>query len=137
MYQRSIFIKLVSFFFIVLMISAPITSLAQGTGDYLQGRTDGERDAKGNPLWVLAGLAGTGCCLLIGCAGIGAAYLLPPSPPAHVLIGKSPEYVLGYTEGYQSKAKVENTMYAAIGCAAAAVINLIINLALGNTSLSD
>lgn len=109
----------------------PLAERRQARSGYLQGRLDGERDAKGNPAWILAGLAGTGLCLCIGCAGVGLAYSTPPSPSPGVLMGKSSEYVMGYTEGYKSKARLENTKYAAAGCCMAAAINLIINVATG------
>lgn len=99
-------------------------------GTYAQGLMDGKRDgaSAGKPLWCLAGLSGTGCCLLIGCAGVGAAYMVQPSPPTYKLIGKSPEYIAGYVSAYKNKARNKNTTYAAMGCATAAVINLLINL---------
>ncbi|HAJ80608.1 MAG TPA: hypothetical protein DCO75_12655 [Fibrobacteres bacterium] len=102
--------------------------------DYLQGRINGKADATGHPAWILAGLAGTGFCLLIGCAGIGVAALVPPSPPEQSLIGKSQNYILGYTESYKSKSRWKNVLYASGGCAMAAFINIIINLASGNTA---
>ena len=99
--------KVIALVLATLMVATPL--LAQGqTSDYMQGKLDGERDAKGNPLWFLAG---AGC----GIFGAGAAFLIKPSPPAHALIGKSTEYVLGYTEGYKNKARNQNTMYACGG----------------------
>lgn len=98
----------------ILMIATPL--LAQQTmNDYLQGKLDGERSARGNPLWFLAG---AGC----GIFGAGAAYFIKPSPPVHALMGKPTEYVLGYTEGYQNKARNQNTMYACGGWLAFVVI---------------
>lgn len=79
--------------------------------DCMQGKLDGKRDAKGNPLWILAGV---GC----GICGAGAAYLMKPNPPAEALLGKSSAYVLCYTEAYQSKARMMNTGYACAGWAA-------------------
>lgn len=122
--------KIIALFLAVMILATPVLG-QQGGGDYFRGKLDGERDARGNPLWVLAGLSGTGCCLLIGCAGVGLAYAVPPSPPPAALMGKSSEYVLGYTEGYKSKARLKNTAYAAAGCCAAAAVNVVINLALG------
>ena len=119
----------------VLTLVVPI--MAQETEidymqDYNQGKLDGQRDAGGgNPLWFLAGLSGTGCCLLIGVAGIGLAYLWPQNPPQERLIGKSPAYVLGYTEGYRNARRKENVKYATYGCITAALINLTVNLILG------
>ncbi len=77
--------------------------------DYTQGKADGERDAKGNTLWFFAG-----CCL--GGTGIILAFLVKPDPPGSALLGKSPEYCMGYTEGYQAKASKQNVVYAVAGC---------------------
>jgi hypothetical protein len=81
---------------------------AQETDDCTQGKMDGERDAKGNPLWFLAGL---GC----GIFGTGAAYLIKPSPPAQMLMGKPANYVVCYTDAYQGKKRMQNTYYACAG----------------------
>ena len=94
----------------ILIIATPL--LAQQTmDDYVQGKLDGERDSKGNPLWILAGV---GC----GVFGVGAAYFIKPSPPAHALVGKASGYVMGYTEGYQKKSRNKNAGYACAGWAA-------------------
>jgi hypothetical protein len=85
-----------------------VPALAQD--ECMQGKMDGERDAKGNPLWFLAGL---GC----GIFGAGAAYIYNPDPPAQGLMGKSSEYVLCYTDAYKKKAKMKNTTYACVGWA--------------------
>jgi len=110
------------------MLSTPIISIAQTMGnDYLQGKMQGELDAKGNPLWILAGL---GC----GIFGAGAAYFTKPSPPTTALLGKSTEYILGYTEGYQNKSRKMNTGYACGGWAGFVLIYLAL---LGSASPSS
>jgi len=106
--------KPVALLLILVIFATPLLA-QQTTDEYLQGKLDGERDAKGNPLWFLAG---AGC----GIIGAGAAYLIKPSPPASALIGKSAEYVLGYTEGYKNKARNQNTTYACAGWAAFVLI---------------
>ncbi|MBN1981108.1 MAG: hypothetical protein JW795_06230 [Chitinivibrionales bacterium] len=100
--------------------------------DYLQGKMDGKHAVKGNPLWVLAGLTGTGFCLLIGVAGIGVAAIAAPNPPEQALMGQSSNYVIGYTEAYKSKGRWLNVAWASTGCAIAGVLNIIINVASGN-----
>jgi len=116
MFKNGLLMKITSMVLIVLMIGMPVTLLAQQQ-DYMQGKMDGERDAKGNPVWVLAGL---GC----GVIGAGAAYMTKPSPPSTAILGKSTEYIMGYTEGYQNKARKQNAMYACGGWAAWVVIYL-------------
>jgi len=119
MYRKPIIFKLTSFLLIILMLSTPIISIAQTMGnDYLQGKMQGELDAKGNPLWIIAGL---GC----GIFGVGAAYFTKPSPPSMAIMGKSTEYILGYTEGYQNKSRNTNTGYACGGWAAWLVMYLL------------
>lgn len=100
--------KNICIFLIILMIVTP--ALTQQSSDYLTGKADGARDgaSAASPLWIVAGI---GC----GVFGVGAAYLMPPSPPAERLIGKSPEYVAGYTESYRNSARNRQTLYACAG----------------------
>ncbi len=84
--------------------------------DYMQGKMDGQRDGKSSSeiLWLAVGF-------LLGPVGILIGYLVPPTVPADRLIGKSTEYVQGYTEGYQNKGKQQNAIWAAGGCLLSAV----------------
>lgn len=79
-------------------------------GGYSQGKADGRRDgnAAASPLW---GLAGLGC----GCFGVGAAFLIAPPVPGEKLIGKSADYVNGYSEGYKSAVVMRQVGYASAG----------------------
>ena len=89
------------------------------SGTFAQGKMDGERDAKGNFLWFLAG---AGC----GVFGVGYVYFMDePKPASHMFMGKSQEYVLGYTEGYQNKSKKTNMQYACAGWATWILIYLV------------
>jgi hypothetical protein len=101
--------------------------------DFILGKQDGQREAIGNPGWIFAGLAGTYFCLCIGCAGIGIAFVVPPNPPVSALMGKSTSYIQGYNEGYKSKARLKNALYASVGCGIAALINFIIGMTIGNS----
>ncbi len=120
MRQLSFSGKALAIFLSLLMVTTPMMVIGQGSDEYLQGKLEGERDAKGDPLWLLAGI---GC----GIFAIGAAFFTHPNPPAEMLIGKSSEYVLGYSEGYRSKARNSNVMYASIGC----LLSIAIGAALG------
>jgi hypothetical protein len=94
---------------VVQQQSGSSTTESGGSTDQCwQGRADGERDAKGNPAWFIAGL-------FCGVFGFGAAYLITPSPPASALLGKPSGYALCYTEAYQSKSKGKNAIYAGVG----------------------
>ncbi len=92
--------RIITSFFVLLLIAIQLSAQEKTSSDYLQGRADGERDAKGNPLWIAAG------CLPP--YGNLAAYLIKPNPPAHALLGKSASYIQGYTEGYKSKSAGKN-----------------------------
>ncbi len=111
MYRNSYSIKAISLLLIIILVSMPMVLIAQDQAEtFSQGKMDGERDTRGNAVWILAGI---GC----GIFGVGAAYFIKPSVPAQVLVGKSSDYVLGYTEGYQNKARNKNAGYACAGWA--------------------
>jgi hypothetical protein len=106
----------VSSVLILLLLVYPLLAQQYMTAnDYLQGKADGEMDAKGNPAWILGGA-------LCGIFGVAGAYFIKPSPPTEALIGKSAEYVMGYTEGYQDKSRKKNAAYACGGWAVFIVI---------------
>ena len=116
MFRHNYFVKLISVFLITVMVLTPILVTAQEVEQtYAQGKMDGERDAKGNFLWFFAGV---GC----GVFGAGIAYFAKSSPPAQKLIGKTSDYVLGYTEGYQNKSRNKNVGFACGGWAAFVLI---------------
>lgn len=102
---------------VVLLFSMPCLTLAQQTNDAAQAIVDATRDAK-NPqngyIWFPAG------CLLgvvgLGVVGILLAAVYSPPPPATRLLGKSPEYIVYYTETYQNVAKDDQMTEATLGC---------------------
>lgn len=51
-----------------------------------------------------------------GIFGIGAAYVMTPSVPAERLLGKSPEYIIFYTNEYQKAIQKKHVEQASIGC---------------------
>jgi hypothetical protein len=105
------------------------TQVASGrilnSSDYISGKMDGERDAQGKGIWFVAGLPGV-CCYGIGIGGILCSFLVSPSPPEAALIGKSGEYIMGYTEGFQSKGRLKNAKNASLGCLVGTGIELAI-----------
>jgi len=109
----------------LVLISVPL--MAQTTpsdGGYAAGKLDGERDGKGSALWILGG------CIL-SCVGVLIAYLVKPSPPAVSLVGKSSDYVLGYTQAYKSKAAGGNALWAGAGCLLTGITSCIVYLVAG------
>jgi hypothetical protein len=100
----------IAVFMALVLVSVPL--MAQTTpsdGGYAAGKLDGDRDGRGSAWWLVGG------CFL-SCIGILIAYLIKPSPPAANLIGKSSDYVMGYTQAYKSKAAGGNDLWAGIGC---------------------
>lgn len=99
--------KAIAVLLAILMITTPLAAMQQSS-EFTRGKAEGEQAARGNGLWVLGGL-------VCGVFAVAAAYLTKPKPPAQVLVGKSPDYVLGYTDGYGRKARNKNGGYALIG----------------------
>jgi hypothetical protein len=97
--------------------------------DYSRGKTDGKRDTRGKPFWILAGLSGTGICICFSVAGIGLALAVPyyPPPPAEMLVGKSTSYIEGYYEGYTARSRWKNAGWATLGCVIAVAIDFALN----------
>jgi len=95
--------------------------------DYAKGVKDGKRDAKGKPVWILAGLAGIGPCACFGIGGIGLAYTVPYSPPEDALLGKSSIYIVGYYKGYRSSSRLKNAGWAVLGLAMAIAIDIALH----------
>jgi len=74
--------------------------------------TDAKLDAQkdiNTTLWM-----GAGC--LFGLLGVGAAYVIEPSPPASRLLGKPSDYVAIYTDCYKEEGKSIQTKAAVKGC---------------------
>lgn len=87
----------------------------------LQATADAKRDISVDNVWFGYGL----CC---GVVAIGSAYIVTPTPPAKNLIGKSPEYIVFYTEAYQREMKKERAKAAAIGCGVGAGLYMLFSL---------
>jgi len=104
--------------FVVLaffMFSVHTLAQLQTENDYYQGKLDGENEGKAK---------GAGAAwFFIGCAGTPIwPYILEPDvPSAASLIGKSPQYIMAYNEGYKSAVKAERVKKAWYGCIASGV----------------
>ena len=105
---------------VILTFCYPIFALAQQDLEILQAITDAENDAKtdNNPyLWgsgtfVIAVIGG---CMLGSLPLIGS-FIYEPNVPSQRLLGKSPEYILFYTETYKKTVKNQNTINSLGGC---------------------
>lgn len=118
--------KLFSLMTALLIFSMPLFVSAQQSPVVLEARLAAQRDAKAdvNQLnWRLFGFGmafiGGGC--LLGALSVASAYTHLPTPPPGRLIGKSPEYILAYTDVYESKVRRLQVESAAIGCIAGSV----------------
>ena len=131
--QYMITFKVFSLLTALLIFSMPLLVSAQQSPVVLEAQLAAERDAKAdvNQLnWRLFGLGmafiGGGC--ILGPVAVASAYVHLPTPPAGRFIGKSPEYILAYTEAYESKARRLQVESAVVGCiggsAAAASLTL-------------
>lgn len=96
---------------ILLVLSIPLNLLAQeseAAGACAQAKADAKSNVN-STMWMGAGCLG-------GVLGLGAAYVMEPSPPTTALLGKSPEYVAHYTDCYKEEAKSIQTSNAMKGC---------------------
>lgn len=113
----------------VLTFSASFSSLAQ-QNDHIEARIAAERDAEADTdrfLWAggTFALSAVGGCLL-GSVGLVAASLHSPATPSHRLIGKSPEYIMFYTETYKEKVEDLQVTSSFLGCLGGTVVAVII-----------
>ncbi len=127
------------FLMVVLTFSMPFSTLAQENSTQVEdkrvihqisvdvlAKTSAERDAEADTkrlIWVGGnfGLSVVGGCLL-GSVGLLGAYIYEPSPPASRMMGKSPEYIMFYTDAYKAKAQNLQMKYATIGCISGSLV---------------
>ncbi len=122
----------------VMIFSLPMVALAQESGsgegqDQLSvlalARADAERDAQADTRkagWFACGFVG-------GCLAPLFAYVYDgTSPPPSRLLGKSPEYIVLYTDAYRSKTRNVRLRYAAMGCVVASVTSCVTNLVIAS-----
>lgn len=76
--------------------------------EYMRGIADAKKDAQGSVLFCFSGA----CLQLIG---ILLPYIIDYDPPAEKLVGKSPDYIMGYSKQYNSSMKNKNMINAIIG----------------------
>lgn len=105
------FRKTLSLVMALSLFAMPVYTFAQQTSDAAQAIMDAERDADQANTFVWIGVG-----ILCGIFGIPIAYLAEPSVNPMKLVGKSPEYVVYYTNTYKQKVKKEQTLAATGGC---------------------
>ena len=104
---------------VLLMFSMPIVTLAQ-IDFHMEARVAAERDAEADTsqlLWIGGTfcLAAVGGCLL-GSVGLLGALIYDPPVPSYRLLGKSPEYVMFYTQAYKEKVENLQVRSSFLGC---------------------
>ena len=110
-----------------LMLMVPI--IAQQQSDACrQASIDAENRIDGN-LWF-----GAGC--LFGLLGLGAAYVIEPSPSATKLLGKNANYVAVYTDCYKEAGKNIQTSKAMKGCLIGTGVSVVLYVVLIATASS-
>jgi len=105
------FIVLIIVFFFSLELPAKTPTLEEVCA---KAEMDAEMDINAT-MWFFGGF-------LLGLTGVGAAYVIEPSPPALRLIGQPPDYVAIYTDCYKQKGKSIQTSAALRGCIAGALV---------------
>ncbi|GEM_PF-2344195 len=99
------------------VIAAPVMVSAQSTQRAcVQAQADAEHDVNGL-LWMAAGF-------FFGLLGVGAAYVIEPTPPAMKLMGKSSEYVAVYTDCYKRAGRDIQVKKAITGCVVAGLLEV-------------
>ena len=68
----------------------------------------------------------------LGCLGgsviVAVSQVVPAHPPAHRLIGKSPEYVITYTSTYEKETKSKRLLHTFTGCVGGSAIAGLIEI---------
>lgn len=106
---------------LVVMMSMTGWCFSTENSDFLQGRLDAQRHAKGDTEWYCFGCA-------MGPAAVFLPLFLTFNPPPERFIGRSKEYVQGYTEDYRKNQKAANFKSALKGSALVILTGLLILL---------
>ncbi len=96
----------------IILLITPLMVNAVETDGMGSAIIDAHRDANvdvNGALWF-----GAGC--LFHLLGVGAAYIIEPTPGASRLIGKSSQYVAVYMDEYKRVGRGIQTKQAVIGC---------------------
>jgi hypothetical protein len=102
----------------IILLITPLMLNAVEINDMGRAIIDANRDARTD--------IGVGC--VGGFMGIGAAYILEPTPSASRLLGKSPEYIAVYTDEYKRVGKGIQTKQAVTGFFVSSMVSTIIGV---------
>ena len=105
--------KYISILMMSLFLCSTVSAIEQNvTVIQQQARLDAEMDVArdANPYqWGLGGV-------LCGFFALGVSVAYAPTVPTANLMGKSPDYIISYTDTYRSEMKIKNITAAGIGC---------------------
>ena len=90
-------------------LDVPMTTIQIQSSAITNAKRDAIRDANRDAAWYAAGF-------FLGAFGVGAAYVMAPQVPPINLLGKSPEYILFYTDAYQQEMRTQQVQQATTGC---------------------
>jgi len=106
---------------VIMSLLIFITPILAMQDDFTAGRIAGEQAGKSKTngvAWMAIGCLG-------GLLGVIVAYIYEPSPPANLLLGKSPEYVAAFTDAYKNGAKSVQTKNAWTGCIVSTLLYVV------------
>ena len=125
--RNKFFYRCVCIVSVLIILIYPFSAVSQETSDAAIAVADAKRDVKFPFFWLGGGFlvaTGTGC--MGGSVVILASQIATPTPPVHILIGKSTEYVSFYTSTYQAEVKKARLIFSTLGCLGGSVIAAII-----------
>jgi hypothetical protein len=117
--MRRLVVKVIAVLLSLCLVAVPVLA-EEGEAsltEYDRGYADGEIDGGGHGVWILSGL-------FLGPIGLILPWIFTPEVPAGALVGKSPQYVEGYQDGYRSSTKKGNFMYSLIGLGIVVVVGI-------------
>ena len=117
------FYRSVSLTCILMILSTSCLTFAQQANDTTQAIVDAKTDAEISVGWF----AGTFLTsIAFGCLGgsvlIAASQVVSADPPISRLMGKSPDYVIAYTNTYKKEIKTERLIHTSLGCVGGSAI---------------
>lgn len=112
--MRFTYLSTTAFLTILLIFSAPLMVMPQTAEneEVLRAKEDAKKDAASevsSVTWFAAGFVG---CIF----GFGYALFYDPGIDGSKFIGKSPEYIMTYTNTYKSITKNKRLVGSGIGC---------------------
>jgi len=109
--------KTLGLILLLTLVAIPIVTYGQAGDVCHQAQRDARHDVN-DTLWFTLGC-------LFGVFGLGAAYLILPSPSAARMVGKSSEYVNVYIDCYKDRARDIQVKKSFNGCLIWSIVALL------------